>query len=263
MMSEMELNREAGINRGILANNPYPGRGIIVGLDETGNNLVQVYWIMGRSPNSRNRVFGYDEKEGRLFTEAADPSQVKDPSLIIYNAMREKSFEGKSYLSIVSNGAQTDTVMDCPSGRRINDLPVNMSSWVYEPDAPNFTPRITAVSMWMKYTSREAPLFQISILRKSIWSDACDRHLYEFDGVGPGFGYCVTTYSFMSYCNGGPLPSFHGEPYLLPLHGDSDLIADIYWDMLDSDNRVSLAVKLIPRRGPSHIAIINKFQKKV
>ena len=251
MGSKAERNLEK------LAKNQYPGRGIIVGLDETGENMVQVYWIMGRSPNSRNRVFSHDG-EGCVFTEAADKSQVKDPSLIIYNAMREVSFDGKNYLSVVSNGVQTDTIMDRPQGLRRDHLPANMKLWMYEPDAPNFTPRITATSTWMKYQNREAPLFQISILRKSTWSDACDRHLYEIDGIGFGFGYCVTTY--MS--DGNPLPSFRGEPYLLPLIGDAKEVANTYWESLNVDNLVSLAVKFIPKRGPSEIIIRNKYKKK-
>jgi len=252
------INLEAKENMLNLAMNPYPGRGIIVGLDQTDKNIVQIYWIMGRSENSRNRVFSCD-CDNRVFTEAANPAKVKDPSLIIYNAMREISFIGDNYLSVVSNGTQTDAIITQHQGLRKNYLPFNIVHWGYEPDAPNFTPRITAVSMWEKYAIRETQIFQISILRKSQWSDACDRHFYEIDGIGPGYGYGVTTY----HGDGDPLPSFRGEPKLFPFVGDIDMIANSYWAALNKKNRVSLAVKFIPKSGPSHVVIVNKYKKKV
>src|SRR3989344_9010106 len=129
------LKLEAETNLFALSRNPYPGRGIITGLDETGEYLVQVYWIMGRSENSRNRVFGCDDG-GRLFTEPVDPSKVKDPKLIIYNAMRESA----EYY-VVSNGDQTDTVIDSTYA----DFSGALMELEYEPDAPNFTPRISGL----------------------------------------------------------------------------------------------------------------------
>lgn len=242
----MNMQETAKSNLGKLAENPYPGRGIIVGLDETGKNLIQVYWIMGRSDNSRNRVFSQDAKTGRLFTEAADPAKVKDPSLIIYNAM----VENMMWL-VVSNGHQTDDVanriMNGESSRRI------MREWEYEPDIPNFTPRITAVSYWL---SRE-PRAWMSILRKSPWSDLCERNLYE-PAMYPGFGHCITTYSG----DGDPLPPFQGDPLLMPLESNSaSQVAFDYWKALNAENRVALAVKFIPRTGHSRIIIINKYEK--
>lgn len=242
-----------------LGMNSYPGRGIVVGLDETGQNLVQAYWIMGRSTGSRNRVFGHDES-GRVFTEIADPSLLKegeDTSLIIYNAMRELSFDGKQYLSVVSNGAQTDAVISPLAGVRMETLAYNLRTWRYEPDKPNYTPRITAVMMWMKYQDGDSPLLQIYILRKSLWSDKCDRNLFEIAGVGRGYGYCIHTY----VGDGDPLPAFQGEPYLLPLVGDIEMVANDYWEILNPDNKVSLAVKFIPKSGPSQIVIRNKYCK--
>jgi IMP cyclohydrolase len=242
IMNKAEMNLE------VLRRNSYPGRGIVVGLDETGQYLVQVYWIMGRSANSRNRVFGYDKKEGRLFTEAADPSQVKDPSLIIYNAMRET----KSHW-VVSNGRQTDAVVDSRE-----DFITTICGYAYEPDAPNFTSRVTATSTWSIVPSSDTPGVLISILRKSPWSDACDRHFYEINDLGKGFGYCVTTYRG----DGDPLPAFQGEPYLLPLRGDARFIADYYWtEVLNGENKVALAVKFIPKSGPSEVTIRNKYEK--
>jgi IMP cyclohydrolase len=128
-----------------------------------------------------------------------------------------------------------------------------MSRWSYEPDAPNFTPRITAESLWHKDTAR----ISISILRKSLWGDGCDRNLYEYGGIGKGYGYCVTTYSG----DGDPLPSFRGEPYLVRIVGGISEVLQRYWHILDGDNIVSLVVKFIPKEGPSVIRIINKYSK--
>ena len=132
------IGKTAILNLSRLSSNPYPGRGIVIGTSEDGLHAVQIYWIMGRSENSRNRIFSIDG--GRLFTEAADPAKVKDPSLIIYNAMNE--YRGNF---IVSNGNQTDTVF---KGLRM-DASVALRNILvdrqYEPDAPNFTPRITGV----------------------------------------------------------------------------------------------------------------------
>lgn len=241
------LGLKADGNLFSLRGNVYPGRGIIVGLDETGEYLVQVYWIMGRSENSRNRIFSCEG--GRVFTEAADPSRVKDPSLIIYNAMVDYGGD-----HIVSNGDQTDTIVSIVGlGRSFCEA---LSSRQYEPDSPNFTPRISAISCWSAV--EEAPTASMSILRKSAWGDKCDRHLYEINDIGKGFGYCITTYSG----DGDPLPAFRGEPYLLPLYGDADVLANNFWEALNTDNKVSLAVKFILKDGsPSHTVIKNKYKK--
>lgn len=243
-----KLKLVADANLFNLSENPYPGRGIVVGLDETGQNLVQVYWIMGRSENSRNRVF--KSEGGRLFTEAADPSKVKDPSLIIYNAMRETRY--KDVLAhVVSNGAQTDAVADgFANGMGMSQV---LSRFSYEPDVPNFTPRITAVCGWHNDASSVA----MSMIRKSPWNAACDQLSYAINGFGPGFGLCFTTYSG----DGDPLPAFQGEPYLVPLNGNMYQIALEYWKALNAENRVSLAVKFIPKEGDSSIVIKNKFVK--
>lgn len=246
-MNAEELKTLAGNNLLALATNPYPGRGIVAGIDRTGGYMVQVYWIMGRSPNSRNRVFDADDN-GRLFTEAADPSKVDDPSLIIYNAMREM---GLNY--VVSNGDQTDTVISSlvPS---MFSLDLALRGREYEPDKPNFTPRITAISSIVKKV--RVALF-MSVLRKSPFGKGCDRFTYELTPA-PGFGYCITTYSG----DGDPLPSFSGDPVLMPLVGGIEEIANDYWRVLNEENRVSLAVKSIQiSSGNSSIHIINKYAK--
>jgi IMP cyclohydrolase len=229
-----------------LSLNPYPGRGIVAGLSETGEYMVQVYWIMGRSENSRNRVFKVEDETGRLYTEAADPSKVKDPSLIIYNAMRE---EVPFY--VVSNGDQTDTVVAGLYEGGAFYLNEVLHNRQYEPDGPNFTQRITAVSQLTRVGQRTC----MSILRKSEFGGRCDHITYELH-PGPGFGYCITTYSG----DGNPLPSFRGDPLLMPLMGGPENIAQAYWDALNEDNRVSLAVKWIDiSNGGSDILIINKY----
>lgn len=228
-----------------LKSNSYPGRGIVAGLDETGGYLVQVYWIMGRSPNSRNRVFKCDD-DGRLYTEAADVANMTDPSLVIYNAMRERDHH-----YIVSNGDQTDTVADATSPMLLNKL---LTERQYEPDKPNFTQRITAVSSLVNESSHR---LQMSILRKSSFGDDCDRMLFEYIPHA-GFGYCITTYAG----DGDPLPSFRDDPLIMPIRGDRETVAESYWDALNPEHRVSLAVKFIKRSsGHSKIYAINKYEQ--
>ena len=239
---------EAYDNFRALSRNSYPGRGAVMGRDHKGKNMVQVYWIMGRGTNSRNRIFK-DNGGGTLSTEAVDPAKLEDPSLIIYNAMRE----GDGFY-IVSNGEQTNRVFETLGTSNGTGLTRALHGYKYEPDAPNFTPRIAGVCF-----SRPEPLFQLSILRKSPWNDTCDRLLYEYEWVADGFGYGITTYSG----DGNPLPAFRGEPALLPFFGDIDDVANAYWEALNEANRVSLAVKFIAKSGWSEMRIINKYTKVV
>lgn len=238
-------NYLANNNLNDLRKNPYPGRGIIVGMDETGEYLVQVYWIMGRSENSRNRIFVVEEG-GVLKTAPFDPAKVKDPSLIIYTAMAEDDAED-DYRYAVSNGHQT---MDALKGLRYLT-----GGWQYEPDIPNFTPRISGLIAF------DAPFgiqtAEFSLLKKSPFSHCCESYLYKLDISAPGLGYCITTYDG----DGEPLPSFTGDPYLLPLVGDINAIAQTIWDALNGENRVSLAVKFIDiRNHKSQIVVINKYK---
>ncbi len=237
----MDLRIIADANLLALRENPYPGRGLIIGLSGDGKHFIQVYWIMGRSPSSRNRIFIYDEK-GSLRTEAVDPSQVKNPELIIYQAMAE---DGEGWY-VVSNGRQTDEIV-YPFG--LSDLPEN---WQYEPDDPNFTPRITGL-----LSSRHDLGFfvEILLLKRSLLG-SCSRQLFRYEGLASGLGYCVTTYNG----DGNPLPAFTGEPYLLPLEGDIETVAQTIWDTLNDDNKVSLAVKFIDTTtGESTLKVINKY----
>lgn len=229
-----------------LCQNPYPGRGIVIGLDESAQYIVQIYWIMGRSENSRNRIFAVDNETGRLYTKPADPKKIKDPSLIIYNAMR-----GNGEFSVVSNGDQTDTVMANVGRERPFSLDTTLLDRAYEPDEPNFTQRITAVCQ----LTGKVTLFHMSILRRSELSDRCDRSNYQVNPT-PGYGYCITTYASDS----DPLPPFRSEPLLVPIMGNMQEIAQSYWGILNKKNRVSLAVKVIEKdTGDSDVFIINKY----
>ena len=236
-MNESDLKKEADNNLLALAKNRYPGRGIIVGMDEKNQYLVMVYWITGRSPKSRNRIL-INPSCGMVKTILANPNLQKeedDLNLVIYTAMDERK---GNYA--VSNGHQTASAL-------IDD----MGRWIYEPDHPNHTPRIAAV------VCLASPYFaKMSILKKSPTSYECDRYLYEL-ALSSGLGYCITTYR----CDGNPTPQFLGDPYLLPLTGDIDNIANTIWDTLNEENRISLAVKFIDiYTGESRIKIINKYQ---
>ena len=226
-----------------LGANPYAGRGLILGLDETGGRLVQVYWIMGRSPNSRNRIFMHDDE--RVWTEPADAAKVKDPRLIIYTAADELTG-----VWVVTNGDQTDTICDTiVNGGTFEQA---LATREYEPDAPNYTPRISG--MFDLRSGRAVA--KISVLRRSVVCEQTVRCTWQYEGLTPCLGYCVTTYMG----DGDPLPPFVGDPYLLPLDGDADEIAQSIWDNLNEDNRVSLAAKVIdPSGADSQTVVINKY----
>ncbi|HPD16722.1 MAG TPA: IMP cyclohydrolase [Planctomycetota bacterium] len=229
-----------------LAANPYPGRGLVLGMDEAARQLIQVYWIMGRSANSRNRVFETDGR--RVWTEAADPAQCKDPSLIIYNALREG--DG---VYVVTNGDQTDTICDrLAAGGTFEEA---LATRDYEPDPPNFTPRISGLFD----LRRKPPAATLSVLRRSPFGDATDRFFWRLGQLGAGLGHCITTY----VGDGNPLPPFEGEPYLVPLAGDLGCIAHRFWDALNDENKVALCVKGIdPESLASDVVVINKNHKK-
>ncbi len=252
MTTRPELQAQA--NMLAFSENPYHGRFFVLGMDNTGENAVQIYGVEGRSDHSRNRVLSYDAT-GRVFTEPADPSKMKDPSLIIYNAMKERDH---GYF-VVSNGEQTDKVVTFGLG--VGEYAgEGLFSYQYEPDVPNFTPRITGICFRRGWPSGkcEGVSFTLAILRKSLWGEACDRHFYTYDHIEPGFGFYISTYTG----NGDPLPSFAGEPRLMPIEGDIKAIAKSYWEAMDTANRVALAVKFIPLDGKwSRIYVINQYDK--
>lgn len=194
----------------LLTSNPYPGRGIVVGRN-AGGEMSVYYWIMGRSANSRNRVF--TATEDGIKTEAHDPSAVEDPSLIIYHPVRMMGD-----ILVVTNGDQTDTIVEKGC---IHEALVTRE---YEPDAPNYTPRISSII-------RPDDSFEISILKRQDESGRCLREFFAYEGCEPGCGYFISTYEG----DGDPLPSFSGEPLVVSMPA-----ADEVWAALNDDNKVSM-----------------------
>jgi hypothetical protein len=215
--------------------NSYPGRGLVIGHTETGDWAI-VYWIMGRSPNSRNRRFVAEDEI--LRTEPIDLAAVENPELIIYEAMLE--LPG---IFLVGNGDQTRTLYETLKVGGSFDHA--LSTREREPDAPNYTPRISG----MIEPDNAANPITLSILKANPADPALtDRFTYRPAPPPNGFGYCLTTYMG----NGRPLPSFSGDPLWLPLQGNPETILQTYWDGLDADNRVALAVKVIGRQSSAN-----------
>ncbi len=212
-----------------IAVNRYPGRGIVMGLAENGREAYQLYWIMGRSAGSRNRVLC--ARSGRVWTEAADPAKLADPALLIYEAMLE--IVG-CYL--VSNGDHTRTLAD--GLLRGESFEQALATREREPDAPHYTPRIAG----MVRLVAGVPEFRFALLRANRCNPAfTDRSFHQLAPPAPGFGYGITTYED----DGNPLPSFEGDPLLLPLKGDPQEILDGYFQALDEENRIAMALKSV------------------
>jgi len=223
-----------------IAENVYPGRGIVLGRNEE-NSWIVIYWIMGRSSNSRNRIFTH--VNGILCTEAADPSLLEDPSLIIYNVMRDVDQR-----IVVTNGSHTDTI--CDGLAQGESFYTALYSEKHEPDAPNYTTRISGI---IEPTTSSMALSRIT---KSDFSAEHSTHFYyRYTEIPPGYGYCLTTYMG----DGNPLPAFEGDPILVPLEGDAERIANFYWQKLNQDNRISLFVRELESSGENRLKIINRF----
>ena len=227
-----------------LNTNTYPGRGIVVGRSQDGKYAVTAYFIMGRSVNSRNRIFKEAEDEG-IRTEAFDPSKLEDPSLIIYAPVRVLGND-----TIVTNGDQTDTVFD---GLK-NGLTFEQSlrSREFEPDERHYTPRISAD---MHIENGEFS-YQMSILKSDRMDPSCtDRYTFSYDKPKAGEGRFIHTY----IGDGNPLPSFEGEPTPVDITGDIDSFTDLVWTNLNADNKVSLFVRYIDiATGRYETRIVNK-----
>ena len=225
----------------------YPGRGIVIGTSEDGKYAVCAYFIMGRSENSRNRVF---VKEGDgIRTEAFDPSKMEDPSLIIYAPVRVR---GNS--TIVTNGDQTDTIYELmQAGQSFEE---SLRTREFEPDAPNYTLRISGI---MNVADGKYD-FALSILKSNHGDpSACHRFTFTYDVPKAGEGYFIHTYMG----DGNPLPSFEGEPTQVNITGDIDTFTDNVWQALNADNKVSLFTRYIEiATGNTETRIINKNVKK-
>ena len=226
----------------LITGNPYVGRGILVGKTPDGTQAVTAYFIMGRSDNSRNRVFV--KRDGALYTEPFDPSRVKDPSLIIYAALRQ--YENKL---IVTNGDQTDTVYQgLQAGKSFSEA---LSSRCFEPDGPNFTPRISGM---LTFGAGDFT-YELSIL-KSVDAEGSDCARYTFSyPAKAGLGHFIHTY----VTDGNPLPTFQGEPERVRTLDDMDAFAKTLWDALDENNRISLYVRYTDlATGAVRDTILNK-----
>lgn len=226
----------------LIEGNTYPGRGIIIGKTPDGKNAVIAYFIMGRSVNSRNRVF--EQIDGGIITKAFDVSKLEDPSLIIYSPVR--TLENKI---IVTNGDQTDTIYDfVKDGKSFEDA---LRTREFEPDAPNFTPRISGM---LTFENGDFT-YKMSILKSAdAKGGACSRYFYEYPAL-PGIGHFIHTYN----CDGDPIPSFTGEPERVCLQNDIDDFSDSLWAALNADNRISLYVRFADlKAGSEETRIINK-----
>ena len=228
-----------------LASNEYPGRGIAVAMAPDGRQMFIGYFIMGRSENSRNRVFDPVPERGGICTIAADPAKLEDPSLIIYNPALTL---GKTH--IVTNGDQTDTIYDLMSqGKSFADA---LRTRTFEPDCPNYTPRISGVV-------EKDGAFCLSILKSADGDPSCNhRYFYEYDAPLSGEGRFIHTYQE----NLDPLPSFEGEPRRVAISApDAQTLAKEVWENLNEDNKVSLYVSYIDlSSGQADTVILNKHQ---
>lgn len=226
-----------------LSGNEYPGRGIIVGKSADSKYAIAAYWIMGRSENSRNRVF-VEEGEG-IRTQAFDPSKLTDPSLIIYAPVRVLGND-----TIVTNGDQTDTIYDgLKAGLTFEK---SLRSRRAEPDAPNYTPRISSV-LHIENGSYD---FALSILKSDNGDDSgANRYTFAYENPKAGIGRYIHTYMG----NGNPLPSFEGEPQMVELTGNIDELTEKIWNNLNEANKVSLFVRYIEiATGKYETRIVNK-----
>lgn len=210
----------------LIKDNPYVGRGIIIGKSEDARSAVSAYFIMGRSNNSRNRVF--TKKGSDVYTEPYDASKVEDPSLIIYAAIRE--LEGKL---IVTNGDQTDTIYDgLSSGKSFSE---SLTCREFEPDAPNLTPRISGLISFGEGDFT----YEMSILKSAdALGTACNRYTFSYPSLA-GLGHFIHTY----VTDGNPIPTFQGEPERVKIDNDIDTFTSNLWDNLNENNKISLYVR--------------------
>ena len=225
-----------------LKENAYPGRGIILGRSADGKKAVAAYFIMGRSANSRNRVFA--ERDGVLYTEPFDASKVEDPSLIIYAAQRR--LDNKL---IVTNGDQTDTIYDgLKAGKSFKE---SLEGRAFEPDFPNLTPRISGI---LSFADNDFS-YEMSILKSADEKgSACNRYTFSYSPLA-GLGHFIHTY----VCDGNPIPTFQGEPERVAVPNDIDEFTSSLWNALDDDNKISLYVRYTDlSTGEEDSRLINK-----
>ncbi len=228
-----------------LKNNAYPGRGIVIGKSEDGKKAVTAYFIMGRSENSRNRIF-VEDGEG-IRTQAFDPSKLTDPSLIIYAPVRVLGNK-----IIVTNGDQTDTIYEGMDKQLTFEQSLRCRE--FEPDAPNYTPRISGII----HLGNGGFNYAMSILKSNNGNpDSCQRYTFAYENPTAGEGHFIHTYMH----DGNPLPSFEGEPKLVGISGGIDEFTSLLWENLNPENKVSLFVRFVDLEdGSSETRIVNKNQ---
>lgn len=226
-----------------LNSNTYPGRGIVIGKTKDGKKAVTAYFIMGRSNNSRNRVF-VEEGEG-IRTQAFDPSKLEDPSLIIYAPVRVLGNK-----IIVTNGDQTDTIYEGMDKQLTFEQ--SLRTREFEPDAPNYTPRISGIM----HVENGKYNYAMSMLKSNNGNPkACNRYTFVYENPVAGEGHFIHTYMH----DGNPLPSFEGEPKLVEINGYIDEFTNMVWTNLNEDNKVSLFVRFIDiETGEYETRIVNK-----
>ena len=226
-----------------LNSNTYPGRGIVIGKTKDGKKAVTAYFIMGRSNNSRNRVF-VEDVEG-IRTQAFDQSKLEDPSLIIYAPVRVLGNK-----TIVTNGDQTDTIYEGMDKQLTFEQ--SLRTREFEPDAPNYTPRISGIM----HVENGKYNYAMSILKSNNGNpEACNRYTFAYENPVAGEGHFIHTYMH----DGNPLPSFEGEPKLVEINGDIDEFTNMVWTNLNEDNKVSLFVRFIDiETGEYETRIVNK-----
>lgn len=226
----------------IATGNSYVGRGIVCGKSADGKKAVTAYFIMGRSVNSRNRVFL--ETEDGIIIKAFDPSKLQDPSLVIYSPVRQ--YENNL---IVTNGDQTDTIYDFIA--KGSTFEAGLETREFEPDGPNFTPRISAMFTFGK----DDFTYKMSILKSAdAEGSACNRYTFSYPALA-GLGHFIHTYNH----DGNPIPTFTGEPERVAIPNDIDAFTSEVWDSLDADNKVSLYVRYVDiATGKADFRIINK-----
>ncbi|MCD8039856.1 MAG: IMP cyclohydrolase [Lachnospiraceae bacterium] len=219
-----------------LRGNSYPGRGIVIGRTKDGSKAAIAYFIMGRSENSRNRVF-VEDGEG-IRTQAFDPSKLVDPSLIIYAPVRVLGNK-----TIVTNGDQTDTIYELMDKQQTFEQALRTRE--FEPDAPNYTPRISGIV----HVGDGGFNYAMSVLKSNNGNpDACNRFTFAYNNPVAGEGHFIHTYMG----DGNPLPSFEGEPKLVEIEDDLDAFGDMLWSSLNEDNKVSLFVRHIDLATGAH-----------
>ena len=228
-----------------LKGNPYPGRGIVIGKSPDGTKAMTAYFIMGRSENSRNRIFVEDGQGIR--TQAFDPAKMTDPSLVIYAPVRVLGNK-----TIVTNGDQTDTIYEGMDKQMTFEQALR--SREFEPDAPNYTPRISGIL----HVENGSFNYAMSILKSDNGRpESCNRFTFAYENPAPGEGHFIHTYQ----SDGDPLPSYEGEPKLVAIPDSLEEFAEMLWGSLNEDNKVSLFVRSIHiATGESVSKIINKNQ---